>query len=100
LTAFVARTVKVYEPATVGVPDNTPADDNDSPVGNVPEDFVYVMPPPDATKVYGDSAVPVGAIDGGEFVVNTGAPYTTAVEPELNEADPVPLLAVSRYNSR
>jgi hypothetical protein len=47
----VARTVKVYEPATVGVPDNTPADDNDSPVGSEPEYFVYVMPPPDATKV-------------------------------------------------
>ena len=97
--AFEARTVKVYEPATVGVPDNTPAVDSDSPVGSEPENLVKLTLPPDAANGY-ENAVPVGAVDGGEFVVKTGAPYTTAVEPELIEADPVPLLAVSLYNSR
>jgi hypothetical protein len=71
--AFEARTVKVYEPAAVGVPDNTPAVDSDSPVGSEPENLVKLTLPPDAANVY-ENAVPVGAVDGGEFVVKTGAP--------------------------
>ncbi|MGA0787744.1 MAG: hypothetical protein ACO3QH_09690 [Ilumatobacteraceae bacterium] len=57
-----------------------------------------MMSPPDATNVY-ENAVPVGAIDGGEFVVKAGAPTTTTVSLETADAVAVPLSTVSRYNS-
>jgi hypothetical protein len=96
--ALVARTVKVYEPAAVGVPDNTPADESVRPVGSDPE-LEKETPPPDATNVY-VNGVPVGKVTGGEFVVKAGAPRTTAVEFEFTEAEAVPLSAVSRYIRR
>ena len=41
---FVAVTVKVYDPVTVGVPCNSPVVSNINPVGNVPEVFWNVKP--------------------------------------------------------
>ncbi len=56
---LLACTAKVYEPATVGVPERTPADESVRPVGNEPLATLYVgVGVPLATKVYKVYVVP------------------------------------------
>ncbi len=69
---LLACTVKVYEPAAVGVPDNTPADESVKPVGNVPLATLYVgAGVPLAIKVYEAYTVPTAPLVAGVWELKT-----------------------------
>ncbi len=76
---------KVYEPATVGVPERTPADESVKPVGNEPLATLYVgVGVPLATKVNNVNAVPVIPLVAGVWALNdVGACVTVIVIGEL-----------------
>jgi hypothetical protein len=65
-------TVKVYEPAALGVPEITPAVDNVSPVGSVPlprlNEYGLVPPVNVIVCVYAVPEVPPGRLDGDKAV--------------------------------
>jgi len=95
-TLLVARTVYVYEPATVGVPESTPADESVIVPGRSLLTKEYVTAPPDATKVYVNAWLSVAKGDG-ELEVNAGWPCTATVGVDDADAVPRPLSAVSTY---
>jgi hypothetical protein len=74
--ASVTRTVKVEEPAAVGVPLKTPPADRSSPAGRVPADTdqLFVPVPPVAVSVwlYAVPTVPAGS-EAGEIVIPAAA---------------------------
>ena len=67
-TESVAVTVMVDDPAAVGVPLRTPAEDNDKPLGSPEADHANVPEPPRAFSVTGEYAWPRVAF-GSESVV-------------------------------